>query len=87
MFAASTFALLRLYNSIVQNTRFSIKLREAFVKLTNFVPSVERNMKTLNGTLNSVRTSNDSLKKEMADNTDKITKLTDKIHRSNNFKN
>ena len=81
------FALLRLYNSIVQNTRFSIKLREAFVKLTNFVPSVERNMKTLNGTLNSVRTSNDSLKKEMADNTDKITKLTDKIHRSNNFKN
>lgn len=81
MFAVSTFATLRLYNSIVQNTRFSIKLREALVKFTNAVPGLERAMKNLSSSLGSVKTSEDALKKEISNNTDRIEKLTDKINR------
>lgn len=87
MFAVNTFAVLRLYNSIVQNTRFSIKLREALMKFTNAVPGLERAMKNLSGSLGSVKTSEDSLKKELSDNTAKVEKLTDKINKINNLKN
>lgn len=83
MFAVNTFGTLRLYNSIVQNTRFSIKLREAIMKFTSVVPGLERAMKNLNSSLGSVRTSVDSLKKETSDNTDKIVKLTERVNRLN----
>lgn len=87
MFAVNTFGTLRLYNSIVQNTRFSIKLREAIMKFTSAVPALERAMKNLNSSLGSVRTSVDSLKKETSDNTDKIVKLTERVSKINNLKN
>lgn len=87
MFAVSTFATLRLYNSIVQNTRFSIKLREALTKFTNAVPGLERAMKNLNSSLGNVKASTDSLKKEVSDNTDKVEKLTDRINKISNIKN
>lgn len=87
MFAVNTFGTLRLYNSIVQNTRFSIKLREAIMKFTSVVPGLERAMKNLNSSLGSVRTSVDSLKKETSDNTDKIVKLTERVSKINNLKN
>ena len=87
MFAVSTFATLRLYNSIVQNTRFSIKLREALNKFAGVVPGLERAMKNLNSSLGNVKASTDSLKKELSDNTDKVEKLTDKINRLGNIKN
>lgn len=87
MFAVSTFATLRLYNSIVQNTRFSIKLREALNKFAGVVPGLERAMKNLNVSLGNVRASTDSLKKELSDNTDKVEKLTEKINRLSNIKN
>lgn len=87
MFAVSTFATLRLYNSIVQNTRFSIKLREVFNKFAGVVPGLERAMKNLNISLGNVKASTDSLKKELSDNTDKVEKLTDKINRLSNIKN
>lgn len=83
MFAVNTFGTLRLYNSIVQNTRFSIKLREVFVKLTNAIPGLERALRNLNSSLGSVRTSADALKKETSDNTDKIEKLTERVNRLN----
>lgn len=87
MFAVSTFATLRLYNSIVQNTRFSIKLREALNKFAGVVPGLERAMKNLNSSLGNVKASTDSLKKELPDNTDKVEKLTEKINRLSNIKN
>lgn len=86
MFAVSTFATLRLYNSIVQNTRFSIKLREALNKFAGVVPGLERAMKNLNSSLGNVKASTDSLKKELSDNTDKVEKLTEKINRLSNIK-
>ena len=87
MFAVSTFATLRLYNSIVQNTRFSIKLREVLNKFAGVVPGLERAMKNLNSSLGNVKASTDSLKKELSDNTDKVEKLTEKINRLSNIKN
>lgn len=87
MLAVSTFATLRLYNSIVQNTRFSIKLREALNKFAGVVPGLERAMKNLNSSLGNVKASTDSLKKELSDNTDKVEKLTEKINRLSNIKN
>lgn len=83
MFALNTFAVLRLYNSIVQNTRFSIKLRESQNKIAGVVPILERAIKNLTTVLSGVRVSTDSLKKELNDNTDKVIQLTDKVKQSN----
>lgn len=87
MFAVNTFAVLRLYNSIVQNTRFSIKLREALNKFAGVTPGLERAMKNLNSSLGNVKASTDTLKKELSDNTDKVEKLTEKINRLSSIKN
>lgn len=81
MFAVGTFAVLRLYNSIVQNTRFSIKLRDAFGKFLMAVPPLERAMKNLNSSLGNVRSSADALKKNVSDNTDSVQELTKKFRR------
>lgn len=81
MFAISTFAILRLYNSIVQNTRFSIKLREALIKFTNAVPGLERAMKNLNSSLGNVKSSTDTLKKSLDTNSEKADKLSDRINK------
>lgn len=79
MFALNTFAILRLYNSIVQNTRFSIKLREVSTKLQQSLPALDRVIKTLIATLNGTKSSVESLRKDVADNTDKVERLTEKI--------
>lgn len=86
MFAVNTFAVLRLYNSIVQNTRFSIRLRESFIRLTAFIPGLERAIKNLGFSLNNVKASTDALKKGISDNTDKVEKVLDKINRVSNSK-
>lgn len=86
MFAVNTFAVLRLYNSIVQNTRFSIRLRESFIRLTTFIPGLERAIKNLGFSLNNVKASTDALKKGISDNTDKVEKVLDKINRVSNSK-
>ena len=85
MFAVNTFAVLRLYNSIVQNTRFSIKLRETLIKFMGAFPSLERAMKTMTNAMNASKTSMDSLKKETSDNTDSVKKFTDSVNKK--FKN
>lgn len=79
MFAVSTFATLRLYNSIVQNTRFSIKLREALLKFTQVVPGLERSMKNLNSSLGNLKSSVDSTKKSVDNNAEKTDKLSEKL--------
>lgn len=69
MFAINTFAILRLYNSIVQNTRFSIELRKAFLKFQQSVPTLERAMRNLNSSLGTVRSSSEQLKRSLDSNT------------------
>lgn len=81
MFAISTFATLRLYNSIVQNTRFSIKLREVLIKFTNTIPGLERAMKNLNSSMGNVKSSTDTLKKSLDNGSEKTDKLSDRINK------
>lgn len=79
LFAINTFAQLRLYNAIVQNTRFAIKLREALIKFINVIPVLERSMKNLNSTMGNVKASSDSLKKTLDSTNDATEELTEKI--------
>ena len=80
LFALSTFAQLRLYNAIVQNTRFAIKLREALLKFIQVVPALERSMKNLNSTMGNVKSSSDAVKKALDNSADKTEELTDKLN-------
>lgn len=81
LFALNTFATLRLYNSIVQNTRFSIKLRESVTKLQQNFPALERALRNLSSSLTIVKTTIDSFKKSTDENTDKLDRLNDKINK------
>lgn len=80
LYALSTFAQLRLYNAIVQNTRFAIKLREAMLKFVQMIPTLERAMKNLNSTMGNVKASSDSVKKSIDRNIDATDELTDKLN-------
>lgn len=80
LFALSTFAQLRLYNALVQNTRFAIKLREALLKFIQVVPTLERSMKNLNSTMGNVKASSDAVKKSLDNSADKTEELTDKLN-------
>lgn len=81
MFAVNTFATLRLYNSIVQNTRFSIRLRESVVKFSALIPGIERALRNLSNSLGAAKASMDALKKEVSDGTDEVSKFTDKLRK------
>lgn len=74
MFALNTFAVLRLYNSIVQNTRFSIKLRESLYKIENLIPGLERMLKNLGVAMGNMKNSADSLKKSIDEANEKMDK-------------
>lgn len=86
MFAVNTFAVLRLYNSIVQNTRFSLRLREVLIRFTNSIPGLERSLRVLSNSMISTKGSVDSLKKELSDILCSVEKFMDKINRVNNKK-
>lgn len=79
LFILNTFGVLRLYNSIVNNTRFSIKLREAIMAFNRAVPGLERSMKNLNSSMGNLRASFESLKKVTSENSDKLDENTDKL--------
>lgn len=81
MFGVCTFAILRLYNSIVQNTRFTIKLRESVGKLHNALTPLGREMKTLSNGLHNVKRSADSLEKTFTNSADRTEKVIEKLNR------
>lgn len=78
----STFAQLRLFNAIVKNSLFLIKLRDAVYKLTEKFPMLDRGLKALNVTLTNSKNSSDSLKKAIDGSKDATEKLTETIERS-----
>lgn len=86
LFALQTFATLRLYNSIVQNTRFAIKLRESLMKFNQALPALERSLKNLNSTVGNVKATVESARKDIKDNTEEIGELSDKLRKSYNKK-
>lgn len=79
LFMLQTFAILRLYNSIVQNTRFSIELRKTMVKFMQTIPLLDRSMKNLNSAAGNIKSSMESLKKTVSENSDVVAGLSDTI--------
>lgn len=82
----STFAQLRLFNAIVKNSLFLIKLRDAVYKLTEKFPILDRGFKALNITLTNNKSSSDSLKKTLDKQNEDTEKLIEKIDRLINSK-
>lgn len=81
LYLISTFAQLRLFNAIVKNSLFLIKLRDAVYKLTERFPMLDRAFKTLNTTLTNTKGSVDTLKKSVDTQIDSTEKLSEKIDR------
>lgn len=72
-----TFAGLRLYNAIVNNTRFSIKLREAAIRLQQSFPALQRVMHQLNIEIGGMRDSLRENKKSLDSNSDETHEVTE----------
>lgn len=72
LYVVQVFALLRLYNSIVQNTRFLIKMRESALKLRESFPALERAMRSL-------RSSNDNITAKISVNSERLKRLAEEI--------
>lgn len=82
LFAVQTFATLRLYNSIVQNTRFAIKLREALLKFNQALPALERSLKNLNSSMGNIKSVVENARKDIKDNTEEVQELSNKLRKS-----
>ena len=74
-----TFGVLRLYNAIVGNTRFLIKLRETVGKIQNIIPGMEREMRNLTSTLGTLRSGAASLQKTLKDNSEKVAAMDERL--------
>ena len=74
-----TFGVLRLYNAIVGNTRFLIKLRETVGKIQNTIPGVEREMRNLTSALGTLRSGTVSLQKTLKDNSEKVAAMDERL--------
>lgn len=72
LYVVKVFALLRLYNSIVQNTRFLIKMRESALRLREAFPALERAMRSL-------RSSNDNITAKISVNSERLKRLAEEI--------
>lgn len=57
LFAINTFAVLRLYNSVLQNTRFIIKIRQTIGKTNIHLPRLETAMRQLASAVNFLKSS------------------------------
>ena len=82
LFVVQTFAVLRLYNSVVANSTIQLKLRTAIVKLQQSLTSVERSFKALTVSVPGLKSSMEALKKAEVDSSEKLGKLTDTIRKS-----
>lgn len=81
LFAINTFANLRSYNAVVQNTRFTIKLRESLEHIRQQFPTLDRAFRQLQQALGSNKTSLDSLNKTQTTTGNKIQELTESINK------
>ena len=68
------FAMLRLYNSIVNNTRFLIKLRSVVKIMEEKIPELSRSLKNLRSTMTNSKGWTLSLKASIDSLTDAIKK-------------
>lgn len=74
-------AVLRLYNAIVQNTRFVIKLREAMLRMQQAFPSLQRSITNLGTSVNSAKDAVKDAKKAIDMNTDETEEVKDLLNK------
>lgn len=79
LFILQVFGILRLYNSIVKNSAFIIKLRTSMESFKTLLPQLERVTKSLDTTLRGVKNSNDALKKSTDTSNERMDKLQKEI--------
>ena len=72
---------MRSYNAVVQNTRFTIKLRESLEHIRQQFPTLDRAFRQLQQALGSNKTSLDSLNKTQTTTGNKIQELTESINK------
>lgn len=77
-----TFGILRMYNSVVQNTKFIIKTREVIGRLLQQLPGLDRVLRELKNSNANLKTSIDKLDKKVSDNTDQVESLRDVVAKS-----
>ena len=81
MFLVMLLAVLRLYNAIVQNTRFVIKLREAMIRMQQAFPSLQRAITNLGISVNSAKDAVKDAKKAIDMNTDETEEVKELLNR------
>ena len=79
MFAVGVFGVLRLYNSVVNNTRFIIKLHEAVRSLTTHLNAMERTTKVASNQMGGMKNVLTSLDKTIKENSEATNTLTEKV--------
>lgn len=84
LMAVIAFALLRLYNAVVQNTRFEIKLRDSISKITQYFPTLERALHTLSQVLSVNKNSIEALRKAEEAHREEIEKLIEQSKKNSN---
>lgn len=75
LFAISTFSTLRLYNSVVVNSRFLLKLRESIIKIERLLPRITTLLET---SKNSQRDNSSAINR----NTTQINKIVESIKKA-----
>lgn len=80
-----TFAILRLYNALVVNTRFSIKLRDVISKLSVTMVTLERPIKSLGSQLGVTKNTMEKLNSTTTKHSEILSDISDSI-KNNNLK-
>ena len=82
MFAVGVFAVLRLYNSIVSNSKFIIKLHEQIRSVATHFSTLERTLKTTTNTMGGMKTALSSHEKTIKENSEAVNNLSEKVKQS-----
>ena len=86
LFALLVFAVLRMYNAVVNNTRFSIKLRDAVLTVEKAFPKLENGLRNLQNAMQTNKTAVDTLTKNVQSQSTKVQELTEEIKHYKQFK-
>ena len=79
LFALLVFAVLRMYNAVVNNTRFSIKLRDSVLTVEKAFPKLENGIRNLQNAVQANKTAVDTLTKNVQSQSTKMQELTEEI--------
>ena len=73
------FGILRLYNAIVQNTRFVLKLREIGLSIGKVLPRLEQSLKMSIDAMNRNHTSEETLIRTLNRTVEEAQQITERL--------